>query len=307
MSRPRSEAVTSRGVGPLLAALVLVVAGCSSAPVDDRTTPAPVETPAPVPTEDLPADRIAPGVSLDGIEDAERLAAAHDSYLANRSYAKTSGTRYLFENGSLLYLTTHNRTVDRERGRQLVVRERWGNPDAKLHRPNTSYAEWRNATVAAERTVRGRSVRYHARERRTRGQPSHGGSVAMFVAAHDPEVVGKRTTGGMTEYVLVARNVSQVRLLDRLDADMTAAPRLVAVVTAAGLVREVRLSARGRYDGTPVRAVYHVRYGDVGTATVDRPSWLADALAETGGVTGPGEEPTRDAGTPTRPTTGSDG
>lgn len=299
--------MTSRGVGPLLAVLVLVVAGCSSAPADDRTTPGSVETPAPVPTEDLPADRIAPGVSIEGIEDPDRLAEAHDSFLTNRSYAMTSGTRYRFENGSLLYQTTHNRTVDRARDRQMVVRERWGNPNARLHRPDTSYAEWRNGTVAVERTVRGRSVRYHARERRTRRQPSHGGSVAMFVAAHDPEVVGKRTSGGTTEYVLVARNVSEVRLLDRLDADMTAAPRLVAVVTAAGLVREVRLTAHGSYDGTPVRAQYHVRYGAIGTATVDRPPWLADALSRGVGGTGPDEGTTPDELTPTRPATRTGG
>lgn len=68
-------------------AVLLVLAGCSVAP-DGETeavgsaTPAPVPTDTPTPT---PAREV-PGLTLDGVGDADALAGAHETGLAAESY-----------------------------------------------------------------------------------------------------------------------------------------------------------------------------------------------------------------------------
>lgn len=263
---------------PLLLALLIVLTGCSSTTVSDGPTPDTVTTPAPVPTDDLPENRIAPGVSPDGIVDAGRLRDAHNAYLSNRSFTRTSGTRYRFENGTLLYQTTFNRSLEPAAERQSIRRDRTGQL-----RPEQHYWEWANETLAVERIARSDSVRYHRRSRSDRQFRYYGGAVAEFLAQHDPEVAGKRQANGTTEYVLVVRNPSAPDLLDQVGANRTGPRRLVAVVSREGLVRSIRITARGTYRGEPIRVSNYFVVTDVGETQVDRPAWVDAALNATAG------------------------
>ncbi|WP_255196376.1 DUF7537 family lipoprotein [Halorarius litoreus] len=261
----------------LVVALLVGLAGCSGTPVtEDTATPTAVATPAPVPTESLPENRIAPGVSPQRIVDAERLAAAHKSALTDRSYTRTSGTTYRFANGTLLARTTFTRSVDRAADRQLLVRGRTGAPFRTYQ-----YAEWANGTLVLERIVRNETVRYERRARSELTIAEPGGGVAAFLAEQDPRVAGKRTVNGTVEYVLVARNVTRVPVLEHIGANRTTPIRLVAAVTPEGLVRSIRLSAEGTYRGEPVRAVNRYRIRSVGETHVGRPPWLDAALNAT--------------------------
>lgn len=253
-------------------ACLLVVAGCSGTPVADPSTVDEVATPAPVPTESLPEDRIAPGVSTDGIVDPERLADAHNEYLHERSYTRVSGTTYRFENGTVLARNTFNRSHAPATNRQLLERDSVGGPG-----PRTNYTEWANGTVAVERIERDGAVRYTWRERPDERYRHHGGGIATFIAEQDPTVVGKRQANGTTEYVLVSRNATGLRLLEQVEATRETTPRLVAVVTREGLVRSAQVTVRGRYHGTPVRVRLHYAITDVGETTVARPPWLDEA------------------------------
>lgn len=256
--------------------LLLVLAGCSGTPVDDHSTTDTVATPAPVPTDDLGGVELAPGVTEEGIVDAERLAAAHDAYLTDRSYTRLSGTSYRFENGTLLVRTTFNRSVDVGADRRLLRRDRTGRLD-----PDEHYAEWTNRTLVVERVARDDSVRYHRRPRSDRPFRHHGGAVAAFVAEQEPRVVGKRRANGTTEYVLVARGVDEPDLFEQIGANRTTRQRLVAVVTREGLVRSVQLTARGTLQGERLRTRNYFAVMQVGETRVARPPWLDEALNAT--------------------------
>jgi hypothetical protein len=261
---------------PALVVVLLVLAGCSSTPVGDPRATDAVTTPAPVPTEDLPENRIAPGVSPEGIVDAERLADAHTSSLSERSYTRTSGTFYRFENGSLLARTSFNRSVDLESDRQLLVRVRTGPALQELH-----YAEWVNETMTVERIERNGSVSYEIHDRDVPTITGHGGGVAQFLAEQDPRVAGKRTTNGTVEYVLVSPNVTDLNFLEQVGANQTTPTRLVAVVTRQGVVRSLRFTAEGTYRGETVHVTNRYRITGVGETHVERPAWVDTALNAT--------------------------
>lgn len=284
MGSPESTAVVPPR-RPLLTALLLVLAGCSGTPVADSPTTDTIATPAPVPTDDLHDDELAPGLTQEGIVDAERLARAHQQFLSNHSFRRAGGTRYRFENGTLLFHTTYNRTVDRAADRQLLEFGQVG-----PWRQNERYAEWANESLVVERIARNDTVRYERRPRTDRTLGYLGGGVAEFVAEREPRVVGQRTRNGTTEYVLVAAAESGPRLLEQIGANRTSTPRLVAVVTRQGVVRSVELTVSGTYEGAPIRVRNYYVLSGLGEATVTRPPWLDTALNATR------ETPTRTAG-----------
>jgi hypothetical protein len=257
--------------------LLLVLAGCGGTPVvEDRGTPDSVTTPAPVPTDSLPENRIAPGVSSDGVVDPARLRDAHETYLDGRSYTRESGTVYRFENGTVLARDSFDRAVDLTTSRQLFVRERTFRGSGTFN-----HTQWANESISVERFVENGSVSYRTRSRRELTPSSHGGSVAEFIAEQDHHVAGKRSGNGTVEYVLVARNVTAVYLFDRFDATRTGPTRLVAVVTREGVIRSIRLSGEGTYRGEPIRVESVFRTTAVGETHVGRPPWLDTAYNAT--------------------------
>lgn len=261
---------------PLLTAALLVLAGCSGTAVTDPQPTDTIATPAPVPTEDLHEGELAPGLTEEGIVDAERLAQAHQQYLSNRSFRRVSGTRYRFENGSLLFHSTYNRTIDHASDRQFLEFSQVG-----PWRQNEQYAEWANETLVVERTARNDTVRYERRPRTDRTLRYVGGGVAEFLAEQEPRVVGQRTRNGTTEYVLVAAIESGPLLLEQIGANRTSTPRLVAVVTRQGVVRSLEVTVNGTYEGAPIRVRNYYVLSELGEATVARPPWLDAALNAT--------------------------
>jgi hypothetical protein len=256
--------------------LLLVLAGCSGTPVDDGEAPDSVTTPAPVPTDSLPENRIAPGVSQDGIVGPDRLHEAHDTYLDGRSYTRESETVYRFENETVLARDSFARSVDLTETRQQFVRERTFRGSGTFN-----HTQWSNESISVERFVRNGSVTYERRGRRELAPSSHGGSVAEFIAEQNHRVAGKRSENGTVEYVLVSRNVTDIYLFDRFDTNRTGPTRLVAVVTREGIIRSIELSGEGTYRGEPISVESVFRITAVGETHVGRPPWLDTALNAT--------------------------
>ncbi|WP_255149970.1 hypothetical protein [Halorarius halobius] len=268
---------------PLYVALLvgcLLVAGCSGTPVSsDSPSPEPVTSPAPVPNGTSTPEALAPGLTRGGVVDAERLSGAHDAYLRNRSHRRTIRTVYRFSNGTVLYARTFTHRESPTADRRLFVYDVSGHrlpPDSPHF---TSHTEWMNETLKLVRLVNDDAVHYRRDEAREYPNRGRGGSVARFLADQDPRVAGKRQANGTTEYVLVARDIEDVR--KQVNVTVTGDYRLVAVVTREGLVRSMRVTAEGRYRGAPVRLRTAFVVTDVGNVSVGRPAWLTEALNAT--------------------------
>lgn len=104
-------------VAALGVALLLVLAGCGSAPGVGTDSPSRTITPAPVPTE----TRYPPGISRSGLADRGALLAAHQSTLTGRSYTVTARTTVTFANGSNYRRVRFGSRVGPEGARHVTV------------------------------------------------------------------------------------------------------------------------------------------------------------------------------------------
>lgn len=262
----------------VVAACLLVLAGCSGGPVDGGgTSPAGTATPAPVPTDDLSPGQIAPGVSPGGIEDPGALETAHEAVLRNRSYRWSTRTVYRYENGTVLFRSTFERRVDPANDTYAFTKVRHGVGP----RRDATDESWANATSVFERRVVDGEVTFDRHDRPDRRETVHGGGIVSLLAEVDPDVIGKRQANGTTEYVLVSRNVTRTIGAGAVDAAPAEPGRLVAVVTREGLVRSVRLTRVVERDGAEVTMYANTTVTGIDDTTVERPDWVATAANET--------------------------
>ena len=272
-----------RPVAPLaivLLVLLFLLAGCSAGLPGGTGTTTRSVTPAPVPTDgstDLP---FPPGVSAEGVTDAERLEAGHTAALTNRTFVERARTTVRFENGSLAieetYVGRHGPNATRVSFRRTGA-VRYGVPDRSL----VEAGVWGNASFGVRRFVTAHDrVELGAFEgsglfyRRPRG----GYGLALREA--ETALGERRVANGSVEYVVTAEGLDPHgpwyfrRSFMRLRGDGHA--RLV--VAPDGTIRRFvvgfPVSVAGR--NATLRHTYTVERGDV---TVTRPPWFEDAVA----------------------------
>lgn len=278
----------------LLVVALLVLAGCSSAPVPggaaDRAPETVTATPAPVPdltptaTRTIPpiggptvtaTGELAPGVTTDGVVDAIGLGAAHRLALTDRNLTVERVVRVKYPNGTVVRLD--------ERVALSADRNRLSRTAAVGNRTTERWSE----TLVLTREQRGETVTY-AGERRRGGDHAledayRRSFLSLLVAADEARVtrVGEDGPAG-ADYRLTA-NTDSLREAGSpfgLDPD----PGTVSLyVRSDGLVVGWDLAYTAReFDGTPVAVRTEVRHVEIGSTPVERPEWYGTAVEVTG-------------------------
>jgi hypothetical protein len=261
--------------------VMVVLAGCGGVfggkEETATLTPAAVPTDRPTPT---PAPQLAPGLTRAGVTNASALAAAHDAALDGQSFTVERTRTYRTGTGIVVRQLTSVTRVAGD-GRFRVTR-RW--TDETAPRREATYFDGERLLVA---TTDGTN---ETRYRRT----------SPAAIADEPAMAG---TGG--EQIERVFTVADTRIAGRAERNGTAVYRLApdedrsnasgldrsvsasAQVTARGLVRsytfDQRLSAES--SGGVAAIVVSTQYNQVGSTTVERPSWYDEAMATTNATT----------------------
>lgn len=270
---------------------LLVLAGCGS---DGAGGPEPAVTPASVPDGATPtfdrAQRLVPGVTADGVVAPTRLVGAHVAALRGRSFTTMRRTVSYDANGSLRSEVLTLGLVG-DGHRRLFVDRRAAGPLVRSVGLSGRIEQYVAGPTTVRRTVSDGTVRYSS-GRRDPGAVT--GSVLL------PDLVAGSTLSialnGMnfsvtpldgptnaTRYRLVATEVTDPETLVGLAGADARNATFTATVTADGLVSWLRLSyAADRGDG-PITVVRTVAFERIGTTTVERPPWYANATAGANG------------------------
>lgn len=252
-----------------------LTAGCAGAfggeATDEPVTPAPVPDPADAGEETA---RVAPGVGSDGVTDVVRLARAHQ--------AAVSGTAYVWRYRRYSEPIPANRSVPIERSRELRV---------ESERRYRYHTDSRSTDLHNGRQYFGNFTEYADGERRYRRYVGAAGDGNWTYETEGPAEVSDRYVGEATNAIvrLLAVDAARVsrrddgtyRVLGVTDAVAGIGPvreyRVRAVVTRAGFVRSV--NATFVAPGHQRRYSFVFTYSQVGTTTVEAPSWASDRWA----------------------------
>ncbi|WP_435195255.1 hypothetical protein [Natronomonas sp. EA1] len=264
-------------VRPALLALLLVLAGCSALAPGGDTTPEPTLTPAPVP-EDTPSptrappERLAPGLTTAGVDNATALAAAHATRL--------NGTYVLRRNVTVrntnINVVARSRSVIRDNGthERYQYTPLFGGP--RLEYYHTNGTAWR-------RSVENGTVTYD----RTTLEPWFDGSafdITTLLARTDARVVDRERAGATRRYELVARDVDeQVVFTPEGIRNVTAVTVAASVVSDSNgtHVEHFVIWYRGEHERQPVTAELRLRFTPRDRLAVPAPAWLPEARNRT--------------------------
>lgn len=262
-------------------ALLVVLSGCSFA-AQETPTLTPVAVPESSPTPP-PSSTATPAETA---ERGARLVRRHRESLSGRPFRMHRNHTVRFANGTVWTRTNATVTVGADPSRyvfRLVVTGRrgvlYGAATGEFERYANGSAVVERVVTSDERVVRVARRRYGepiSPARAYHGEPFDAG-VDLLRRARDRYV----TYVGPERYRIVAREfagdtfttpVGRVRNLTVV--------AFVALVGPSGRVESRRLVYRGTLDGHRVYGVYHVEYEAVGTATVERPAWVANATEQ---------------------------
>lgn len=249
----------------LAVTVVLLTAGCSTF-ADSNPTPETV-TPVSVPevlTESKFGPEVAPGVGPRGEVNATRLAGAHRTAIANRSYVWTERLSYTAVTGNVSFAVRSTLSVAHERRywyRSATTLQFW------------NYTEYADGEYRYQRKYEGGGIQYE-RHPVTNVSTVFGGlmtkSIERFLAV-DAATVRNATVDGDPYYRVVSANPSESKLGPARDY------AVVAHVAPNGFVRSLRVTYVKPSDRGPRRIRYHLRYSDVDNTTVDPPEWVSMA------------------------------
>lgn len=250
-----------RRAAPVLLALAVVLAGCggfvgSSTPEDDATT-----------TTTRPPGQVVPGVTEDGVTDPHALAEAHADALRNASYTANETRTVRLANGTVAGRTQRLTQVDGSRALFELRRH-----DAYATLPFSRVTQWWNGSASVARLVG------------PNGNVSYRNSSQLPGVRADPADWSDELYGylGVGSFAVTGSVVRDGRVLYRVESTE---PFPVAsggnasmwlLVDGAGLVHEYHLTGDSRWEGEPTRRTVHVRFTNVGSTTVERPSWVAE-------------------------------
>lgn len=270
--------------GAVALACLLALAGCSAVP--GGSTPQGTLTPAPVPESPTDTERLAPGLTSEGVTGPLTLANAHGAAL-ERSHRFHSNRTVRYRNGTV-HARADQRTAVGPNGFRSTVSVA-GRPGFVTSGPPTEATFWSNGTVLVERIQRDDDTRYRYLDDETynRGTGFYNSlrrpkpwwdHYALFTAV-ESRVVDRSAVGGETRYTVVGE-----RLRDPAVFGAAANVRqpenvsLRATVTERGLVRSFELSYDGTLrNGERVHVTRSVVYDLTAVSPIDRPSWFEAA------------------------------
>lgn len=280
-----------------VAALVIavVVAGCSGIPwVGDRGGGDPVVTPAP---GDQASPSAPPGVLSLQVVNPGELGRAHAGAIENRSYALTSNRTVRHANGTVRSRLAVDVSLDGDRAFRAAVSTAGPDAPVLLGEPPAEAVYWSDGTTYLRRLTRDGETTYTefdppstwvgtwsywAKTVPFGGRANRPATFYSSLFSAVPASVNGRTTLANTTHFRIVNDRDRP-FTDRTFPGRVSSVRdlsLVALVDGDGLVRSLELRYSGTIDGEPVRVRHAVRYTDVGTTSVDRPSWYDRATSD---------------------------
>jgi len=293
--------IVYRAAAVVSLAIVLAVAGCSGlvATPTPTTTPAPVPTPPPTAT---PVPELAPGLTVRGVVDPGRLAAAHLDALGGNttggpSYTLRSTYVERYRNGTVRARVDTHHAVATSRSYHRV---RWTGHAKRVYgleppAPPRGRAETFCTDGRCLRAVTTADATASVADPAANGTTYREGGVfgPVFVTVTDRQqvsglfgtlataVTGEVVRNGTTYYRLEATGVSNPAVLDFPQEGGVRDISFVALVSPSGLIRDYRLSYVDERGQVTVRVVRTARFAAVGTTTVERPPWY-DTVGQNG-------------------------
>jgi hypothetical protein len=236
-------------------------------------------TPAPVPT-DRPDGSLAPGLTNDGVVDAERLAEAHRRALADRSYTERSLTVVTRRSGgSRLGARV---LVSRRGAEAFTIRyDLLGEPrEAARSYETVSAVVWSNGSETVQAITDETGTRYEALGTSFYGNYAAPDALlyARVLERNPVDRVERVTADGATGYRVTATLESPPPSFGLSGTVATGPADLVALVSTDGVVRRVVVTYPARYRGEAARVEHRFEYRDVGNTSVSRPPWFEQAI-----------------------------
>ncbi|EMA45417.1 DUF7537 family lipoprotein [Halococcus saccharolyticus] len=266
--------------------LAVVLAGCNGLALGGDGTPTRTVTPAAVPTDEptpTPRPELAPGLTGDGVVDPFALGNAHASILDGSSYTLHENSSVVYPSGMIYSNGTVEAWLTPDEDRYAVVRS---GSQTSASFPVIEERFWSNGN----RTLSVRSTTDETTyeiidgddgplpvRRVMDGDPTNSERIATVFGAMETRVVGQAVRNGTRLYRVRGSNLTSAFALDD-EWDAPGNVALVALVDRWGLVHEYRLNYTASLDGDPVRVSRRVRYTDLGSTTVERPSWYEAAV-----------------------------
>lgn len=269
----------------LLLALLVALAGCAGAFGGPAT-----ETPDDRPTTTADAatadGQFAPGLTGDGLTDADALVNAHADALTGQSVTLREEQIRRYENGSLRWSVNRTLRTAANRTRFLRVVETsnrsvfgasegrvavFADGEAVYRSVETANTSW----ISPLRTASGgleapRNVRLDL----ARTDDLY--VVLDAFALNDSANVDSADAPG--RYRVVSDEIARPDLLaSHLNLTAVRNATLTAVVTDDGLLTEYRLEFVGEKRGATIRGTAAVRYSSVGETSVEAPEWYEEA------------------------------
>ncbi|MFC3477512.1 hypothetical protein [Halobacterium litoreum] len=284
---------TRPSVAAVACALLVVSAGCAGLVGSDGGTTTDATTTEPSPTTETTseptetsAERLAPGLTRDGVVDAAALADAHRDAVRNHSFTRQSRVER----------TNDSATVSRESTMVAASESHWrwrvttdGTPLA-LGTSNGTFVQYADGEQVVWR------LESPARENATYGVRSisvDGGSEPIPPAQVFPSALYERdlvySLFGNADVTVERANESAIRVRGTVaemavDREQVTDVAFAATVTPEGLVESLEMTYE--QDGATVERT--VRFERTGGDPVERPGWYDTALNRTA-ATGAGE------------------
>lgn len=242
--------------------MIVLLAGCQAdIPGDPR--PDFSVTPAPY----VPV----PGVSIEGIEDVDQLARAHEQALAGRSYTVHMNLTVHRPNGTVRGGSSTQIQVGPDHERFWLASTSFGDyPFDGTAQPDVD--AWSNGSTTFLRRTHPDRIVYRAYDTADTGwdqAPPDGATIRAYLGGWDRVTVTDRDREDGARYHVTAAEGS--RSIEAAILDSGLVFEFTAVRPAASFVR---LEVAGR-------ATYAVRYELVGETSVERPPWLDEAIRVT--------------------------
>ncbi|WP_123533482.1 DUF7537 family lipoprotein [Halosimplex salinum] len=272
--------------------VLVVLAGCSGiVPGPDPDSGPETVTPAPVPTD----EGFPPGIGPSGVTDSSALAVAHAAALDGNAYTLLSNRTVRRPNGSIRSVLAVELELSPSRRYHVDVSVRGPDAPVVIGEPPTRAEYWADDETYLRRQVidnRTEYSRYDASEDYVGTWRFWLGTVALDIG---PEAdlrrtldsfrtsVAERTTDDGRELVHIVGTAtrSDEFVDDQSDAGAVTNATLHAFVTESGFVESYHVVYDAeRADGSVVRVRRSVRFREVGSTTVDRPSWYDEAVAQ---------------------------
>lgn len=229
-----------------------------------------------------------PGITADGVEEPFTVSGAHETILQESSYSVQEVSEISYaENGTVYTRNTVSTQVSSTENRFLFNSTMEGSFPRFGNETNGTVAHYSNGSVAFRKIETGQNSTYGIiagpsgqtvpPSEVSRGTPLNNEWIPVLLAGFSNDSVTKQDE---STYRVTATSFKGDSLeVDGLMVTNVTAANLTATVTADGLVKTYQLSFQGTVNGDEVNVTEQVTYSDIGSTTVEQPSWYDRAVA----------------------------